>query len=175
MLYSGEIGVISFRRPYCHTASRWHVFSQCKTSPLDIIAMQSCNAQILFVYSNWGGSFRSPRGLLREKKKEEAKRRGTELTDKTSNATNGISIRFNLLESLRPARSCNMLLPWPTWSASFMLQMPLTSVIQHAQDNLQLCQQPHTAPGNENRGSASDSSCVVVHFSSSTCFACLWL
>lgn len=60
---------------------------------------------------------------------------GGMLTEQTTNATNGISISFNLLESLRSALCCNMPLPWLTRSVSFMLQTLFTSVIPCIQDN----------------------------------------
>lgn len=113
---------------------------------------------------------------------EEVLERVRDLTEKererewenASNATNGISISFNLLESLRSALSCNVPLPRLTWSVSFMLQMLFASVIQSVPDNPRLHQPSRTAPDNENTGSAEESFFVVVHFPPSRRFVCAY-
>lgn len=124
-----------------HTNTHKHTLLYCcsyyKISQLDIIAMQiwgaclhKCNL-ICFI-------FRLTLGSLWEhwkRERVEGDGWGGMLTEQTTNATNGISISFNLLESLRSALCCNMPLPWLTRSVSFMLQTLFTSVIPCIQDN----------------------------------------
>lgn len=56
-----------------------------------------------------------------------------------------------------------------------MLQMPLASVIQRTQDNPELHQKSHTAPDNENRGSAEESLFCCCAFPTPLAPLCLFI